>query len=67
MLNKNQIYEATITDYTSEGQGVAHIDGCAVFIPNSIAGERYKVRIELARKTWAAGKIVEILEKSPTV
>ena len=65
MLTKNQIYEATITDYTSEGQGVAHIDGCAVFIPNSIAGERYKVRIELARKTWAAGKIVEILEKSP--
>ena len=65
MLNKNEIYEAEITDYTSEGQGVAHIDGCAVFIPNSIAGERYKVRIELARKTWAAGKIVEILEKSP--
>ena len=38
MLTKNQIYEATVTDYTSEGQGVAHIDGCAVFIPNSIAG-----------------------------
>ena len=65
MLTKNQIYEATVTDYTSEGQGVAHIEGCAVFIPNAIAGEKYNVRIELARKTWAAGKIVEILEKSP--
>ena len=65
MLTKNEIYEAVVTDYTSEGQGVAHIDGCAVFIPNSIAGERYRIRIELARKTWAAGKIVEILEKSP--
>ena len=65
MLTKNQIYEATVTDYTSEGQGVAHIDGCAVFIPNSIAGEVYKVRIEAAKKNWAAGKIVEILEKSP--
>ncbi len=65
MLTKNQIYEATVTDYTSEGQGVAHIDGCAVFIPNSIAGEVYKVRIEVAKKNWAAGKIVEILEKSP--
>ena len=65
MLNKNQIYEAVVTDYTSEGQGVAHIEGCAVFIPNAIAGEKYNVRIELARKTWAAGKIVEILEKSP--
>ena len=65
MLTKNQIYEAVITDYTSEGQGVAHIDGCAVFIPNAVAGEKYRIRIELARKTWAAGKIVEILEKSP--
>ena len=65
MLNKNQIYEAIVTDYTSEGQGVAHIEGCAVFIPNAIAGERYTVRIEKAQKTWAAGKIVEILEKSP--
>lgn len=65
MLKKNEIYQATITDYTSEGQGVAHIEGCAVFIPNAIAGETCRVRIELARKTWAAGKIVEILEKSP--
>ena len=65
MLTKNAIYDACITDYTSEGQGVAHIEGCAVFIPNAVAGEKYRVRIELARKTWAAGKIVEIQEKSP--
>ena len=65
MLIKNQIYEAVITDYTSEGQGVAHIEGCAVFIPNAIAGEKCLVRIEKAQKTWAAGKITQILEKSP--
>ena len=65
MLIKNQIYEAQITDYTSEGQGVAHIEGCAVFVPNAVAGEVCRIRIELVRKTWAAGKIVEILEKSP--
>ena len=65
MLIKNQIYEALITDYTAEGQGVAKVEGCAVFIPNAIAGELVRVRIEKAQKTWAAGKIVEILEKSP--
>ena len=65
MLNKNEIYETVITDYTAEGQGVAHVEGCAVFIPNAIAGEKVKVRIEVAKKNWAAGKIVEILEKSP--
>ena len=65
MLTKNEIYEAVITDYTAEGQGVAHVEGCAVFVPGAIAGERYTVRIEKAGKTWAAGKITEILEKSP--
>ena len=64
MLTKNEIYEAVITDYTAEGQGVAHVEGCAVFIPNAIAGEKCRIRIEKAGKTWAAGKIVEILEKS---
>ena len=65
MLNKNQIYQAVITDYTAEGQGVAHVEGCAVFIPNAIAGETVEVRIEKAAKNWAAGRIVKILEKSP--
>ena len=65
MLTKNEIYEAQIVDYTSEGQGIAKVDGCAVFVPNAIVGETCRIRIEKAAKTWAAGKIVEILEKSP--
>ena len=65
MLEKNKIYETVITDYTAEGQGVAKVEGCAVFIPNAICGERCMVRIEKVGKTWAAGKIAEILEKSP--
>ena len=58
MLVKNQIYEAVVTDYTAEGQGVAHVEGCAVFLPNAIAGERVRLRIEKAQNTLAAGKIV---------
>ena len=65
MLEKNKIYEAVISDYTAEGQGVAKIEGCAVFIPNAVVGEKCLVRIEKARKTWASGKITELLEKSP--
>ena len=65
MLVKNQIYEAVISDYTAQGQGIAKIEGCAVFIPNAIVGETCLVRIEKAQKTWATGKITEILEKSP--
>ena len=64
MLEKNKIYEAEIVDYTSEGQGIAKVEGCAVFVPNAIVGEICRIRIEKAAKTWAAGKIVEILERS---
>ena len=65
MLKKNEIYETVAEDYTAEGQGVCRVEGCAVFVPNAIAGEKYKVRIEKVGKTWAAGKITEVLEKSP--
>ena len=65
MLEKGKVYEALICDYTAEGQGIAKIEGCAVFIPNAIVGERCLVRIEKAQKTWAAGKITQLLEKSP--
>ncbi len=65
MLVKNQIYEATVSDYTAQGQGIAKVEGCAVFIPNALVGEKLLVRIEKAQKTWAAGKITQILEKSP--
>ena len=64
MLQKNQIYTATICDYTAEGQGVAKIEGCAVFVPNAIVGETCEIRVEKVGKTWAAGKITQLLEKS---
>ena len=65
MLEKGKLYTATVTDYTAEGQGVAHVEGCAVFVPNAIAGETYTLRMEKVAKNWAAAKITEILEKSP--
>lgn len=65
MLIKNQVYEGRIEDYTAQGQGVAKIEGCAVFVPNAIRGELCRIRIEKACKTWASGKMTEILEKSP--
>ena len=66
MLNLQTIYETEITGYTSDGRGVAHIEGCAVFIPNAIAGERCTVRVTHIGKHSAVGKIEQILEKSPT-
>jgi len=65
MLEKGKVYEAEIVDYTAQGQGIAKIEGCAVFIPNAIVGELCEIRIEKAQKTWAAGKITRLLRRSP--
>lgn len=44
-LVKNQIHEAEITGYSSEGAGVCRLFGRAVFVPGAIPGETWKVRI----------------------
>ena len=65
MLEKNKIYETVVTDYTTEGQGVARIEGCVVFIPGAIVGETVQVRLDKVKKTWASGHIVSIPVPSP--
>ena len=64
-MEKGEILEARIEDYTAEGQGVARVDGRVIFVPNAIAGELCRVRIEKVGKTWASGKMTELLERSP--
>ena len=65
MLKKNECYEAEFTGYTSEGLGVAHIDGMAVFAPKAVAGERCRVKILKVTKSVAYAKIETILTPSP--
>ena len=45
MLNKNECYEAEITSYGSEGQGVCKIDGIAVFVPYAVVGDMSLINI----------------------
>ena len=62
---KGQVLDVDITGYTSEGQGVARVEGLAVFVAGAIRGERVKIRIAHLGHTAAYGDILEILEKSP--
>ena len=44
-LKKNSIYDVTIDGWSSDGSGVAHIDGYGVFVPRTIKGERWTIKI----------------------
>ncbi len=62
---KGQVLTVEIVGYTSEGQGVARVDGLAVFVAGAIQGEVVKIRIAHLGHTAAYGDILEILKKSP--
>ena len=62
---KNTLHPLEITGYTAEGMGVARLEGRVVFVPYTIAGERWMVRLEKVNKTVAWGRGVELLRPSP--
>lgn len=64
-VSKGQVLDVTVTGYTSEGMGVARVDGLAVFIHNAIEGEKLKIKIAHLGHTAAYADIVEILQASP--
>lgn len=64
-MKNNERYSVTITGYTSDGEGVARIDGAVVFVPGAIAGEQCRVRIVNVGRT-AAHAVIESVEQPST-
>lgn len=64
-LKKNEIFEAEITAYNSEGSGVARILGRAVFVPRTIVGEKWRIVIVKATASAVYGRALEALKLSP--
>ncbi|MBE6940102.1 MAG: 23S rRNA (uracil(1939)-C(5))-methyltransferase RlmD [Ruminococcaceae bacterium] len=63
-LEKNKVYEARIEGYSSEGLGVARIEGQVVFVHRALRGELCRVLVLKVLKNTAFGKVVEVLEPS---
>ena len=63
-MRKNEEYIVEIIDNGFEGEGIAKIDNCTIFIPGAIKGEIVKIVIVKVAAPFAYGKILEILEKS---
>ena len=64
-LEKNNIYTARIEGYSSEGLGIARIDGQVVFVHGAVRGELCRILVMKVLKNAAFGKVTELLEPSP--
>lgn len=64
-LEKNRVYRAHIDGYSSEGLGIARIDGQVVFVHGAVRGETCDVLVMKVLKNAAFGKIAALVEPSP--
>ena len=64
-LQKNKTYRALIEGYSSEGLGIARIDGQVVFVHRAVRGELCDILILKVLKNVAFGKVVGMEAPSP--
>ncbi len=63
-VEKNKDYLMKITDIGNEGEGIGKIDGFTVFVKDALPDEKIKVRITKVNKSFAFGRLMEIIEPS---
>jgi 23S rRNA (uracil1939-C5)-methyltransferase len=56
--------EIDIIDISYEGKGIGKVEGLAVFVPDTIPGDRAKVKLTKVKKNFAEGIVVELLTPS---
>ena len=63
-MKKNDIYKVEIESWSSEGEGICHIDGMAVFVRGGVPGDKCSVRIIKVLKSRAIAIIEEMVSPS---
>lgn len=53
-----------IIDISYEGKGIGKIEGLAVFVPDTIPGDRAKVKLTKVKKNYAEGIVVDLMTPS---
>lgn len=62
---KNEVYPLRIEGYGSAGEGVARLDGQAVFVKGALAGELCQVQLLKVGKSAAWGRVAQVVEPAP--
>ena len=64
MYQKNDELIVTIEDQGVNGEGIGKVNGYALFVKDTVIGDKCKVKIMKAKKNFAFAKLIEIVESS---
>ena len=64
-MKKNDTVILDITDINNFGHGVGRHEGVVVFVAGAVSGDKARVKIIKANKSWCVGKLEEIIVSSP--
>lgn len=64
-MRKNECFEVEIVSMSSDGSGVARVDGTVVFVPFALPGDLLEIKILKVKNNIAFGKIAEVIKASP--
>ena len=64
-MKTDDIVQLKIEDLSSEGLGIGHYEGMAVFVKDTVIGDEITAKIMKMKKTYAFGRLMEILASSP--
>ena len=64
-MYKNTEHVKKIEALTSDGDGIARIDGYTVFIPSAVVGDTVRFLVVKENKRFGYGKLLEIISPSP--
>ena len=63
-MNKNQLVEVKIEDFTKDGEGIGRADGYTLFVKDAVIGDAVLARITKPKKTYAYARVEKILHPS---
>ncbi len=64
-IRKGDTIELCMEGMANGGRGIGRVNGCVVFVPGTMPGDRIACRIIKKKKTYSEGLLAELLEPSP--
>ncbi len=64
IYKKGDVLEVTIEDLSDEGLGIGKHDGYALFVKDTVVGDRCRVKIMKAKKNYAFAHLEEVIDPS---